>query len=430
MGARLSAIVAVCTASIACGSGGSTPPDAGADASSVDSSGDVAPPADSGADAIPASDAGDAGPKPTPLAVCPPATKATRYVSPTGSDGNSGGATSPFLTIQHAIDVSGAGDVVHVLGGTYTGTTSPLAYVRSTTSGTSTEPVVFCSDPPGAAKLDGQSTLSTGFYLEGTFVRVLGFEVTGFTGAGVSVYGNGGTLVGNVIHDIGHVCTDSDLGKVGVYTSTTNVTINANVIHTIGRLSPGEQGCNPTTTNYQNHDHGIYVESSTNVVVTNNVFYDNQHGWDIHVYSSSGPGSSGLTIANNTFAFPNPYRDGQVLLSTPSVSNAIVENNVFYEPQTEGVNLSSGASLSGVTVKNNVTTGAVTLASIPSGVTAAGNQDNVDASLVSPTTDDFHLQASSPAIDHGLSISAVTTDIEGTTRPQGPAFDVGAYEWH
>jgi parallel beta-helix repeat protein len=288
---------------------------------------------------------------------------------------------------------------------------------------------VLCSDPPGAAKLDGKNMLTTGFYLEGTFVHVLGFEVTGFVNAGASVWSKGGALVGNVIHDIGHVCSDSDQGKVGIYTTTTDVLINGNVIHSIGRLSPGDQGCMPTTTNYQNHDHGIYVESSTNVVVTNNVFFDNNHGWDIHVYTSTGPGSSGLTILNNTFAFPSPYRDGHILFATPVVSDARVENNIFYKPRTEGVHF-GGGTYSKITITNNLTTGAPTTATAPATAVVNGNYDSVDALLVSPNTDDFHLQPMSPAIDHGVKDPAVMTDIDGTPRPQGSAVDIGAYEWH
>lgn len=51
----------------------------------------------------------------------------------------------------------------------------------------------------------------------------------------------------------------------------------------------------------------------------------------------------------------------------------------------------------------------------------------VDPMLVSPSTGDFHLGASSAAVDHGIATSA-TVDIDGNTRPQGSAFDVGAYE--
>jgi hypothetical protein len=40
---------------------------------------------------------------------------------------------------------------------------------------------------------------------------------------------------------------------------------------------------------------------------------------------------------------------------------------------------------------------------------------------------DFHLTAGSAAIDRGK-VTAAATDIDGNPRPQGSAFDIGAYE--
>lgn len=46
-----------------------------------------------------------------------------------------------------------------------------------------------------------------------------------------------------------------------------------------------------------------------------------------------------------------------------------------------------------------------------------------------PTTGDFRLKTGSVLIDAGVTISGFTTDIIGTTRPQGAAYDVGAFEY-
>jgi hypothetical protein len=43
---------------------------------------------------------------------------------------------------------------------------------------------------------------------------------------------------------------------------------------------------------------------------------------------------------------------------------------------------------------------------------------------------DYHLSATSPAIDNGMPVTDVTTDIEGNPRPQGSGWDIGAYEYY
>src|SRR5438093_5022735 len=47
----------------------------------------------------------------------------------------------------------------------------------------------------------------------------------------------------------------------------------------------------------------------------------------------------------------------------------------------------------------------------------------------SPSTFNFHLQSTSPAIDAGTTLASVMTDYDGVTRPQGSAYDIGAYEY-
>jgi hypothetical protein len=61
----------------------------------------------------------------------------------------------------------------------------------------------------------------------------------------------------------------------------------------------------------------------------------------------------------------------------------------------------------------------------------AGGQDGLsqygDPKFNSST--DLNLQATSPCIDHGLTLNVVGMDAGGTTRPQGTAYDIGAYEF-
>ncbi len=52
-----------------------------------------------------------------------------------------------------------------------------------------------------------------------------------------------------------------------------------------------------------------------------------------------------------------------------------------------------------------------------------------DPRFVSVTGRDFRLQAGSPAIDAGLTLSVVLNDLLGDLRPQGLGYDIGAYEY-
>jgi hypothetical protein len=49
--------------------------------------------------------------------------------------------------------------------------------------------------------------------------------------------------------------------------------------------------------------------------------------------------------------------------------------------------------------------------------------------FVDPENNDFRLKHGSPAIDAGVPIPEVTTDIEGKPRPAGSGYDIGPYEY-
>ncbi len=348
-----------------------------------------------------------------------------------GNDGNAGTSTAPWRTLQHAADVTNPGDTVIVNDGVYTGGGNVVTISRS---GTAAGWLVFRSANLWGAVIDGQNNASAvGIEINGNYVRVEGFEVRNTSRYGIDAYGGsesvGGNhdvdVVQNHIHDIGHICTGDVGGIVGVDAYSDNLTIERNVVHDVGRLGPGEQGCVEPNANWQNHDHGVYHGIGNNVVIRNNVFYNFTHGWAIQRYNGNGAVTTGLTIVNNTFAFPNPWRDGQIIIAT-GVTNLLIANNIFYQPTTAGVWLDTGG-LTNATVSNNIAFGAV--ASTGSGATLSANMNNTDPQFVNAGGLDFRVQAGSPAIGAGLPLTMVPNDITGALRPATGGYTIGAYEF-
>jgi Protein of unknown function (DUF1565). len=371
-------------------------------------------------------------------------------VDPAGDDGNPGTAASPFRTIQKAANVVNPGDTVIVRDGVYTGSNScsgTMAVVCLGRGGTATAKVTFRSENKWGAKIDGQGFNNEGWYFlaAANYVRIEGFEVYGINAlaadggaSGLALY-NGGhhaEIVGNNIHNIGKICTDTSKGQNGIFIQQPNITIEGNLIHDIGRFADRENGCNPATLYYQNHDHGIYVNGNVDsssipganyATVKNNVFYNIKRGWAMQLY----PGSlAGVNILNNTFAFANPYRDGQILVDA-NLSATLIQNNTFYQPTNVAVRIPNNPVMTAVVVSNNLTTTPGIVTKTLLGMTVADNWLSTDPQLANTTTVpyDFKLSASSPGVDGGLTISSILDDYDGVLRPQGLGYDIGAYEY-
>jgi len=349
-----------------------------------------------------------------------------------GNDANAGTSAAPWRTLQHAADVTNPGDTVIVNDGVYTGGANVVTIGRS---GTATAWLVFRAAHLWGAVIDGQNnTSTTGFEVNGSYIRIEGFEVRNTNRYGVDAYGGSESAAGNHdidvvqnhIHDIGHICTGSVGGIVGVDAYSDNLTIERNVIHDIGRLGPGEQGCVEPNGNWQNHDHGVYNGIGDNVVIRNNLFYNFTHGFAIQRYNGNGAVTNGLTIVNNTFAFPNPWRDSHIIIAT-GVNNLLIANNIFYQPTTAAVWFDTGG-LTNVTLSNNLSFGAAMSEGL-SGMTSVGNLVNVNPGFVSVSGLDFHVQAGSPAIGAGMTLSSVPNDLDGYLR-SGTAYTIGAYQFH
>jgi len=360
----------------------------------------------------------------------PPGPHANYYVDASaGNDGNPGDSAQPFKTVQQAAAVVNPGDVVVVRNGTYTGGSNAVLSIDR--GGTAASWVVFTTATKWGAILDGQGGLGAqgvsdaGVSVNASYVRIEGFDIRWVYHDAFSVNVDNVQIAGNHIHDIGRYCTDDSFGIAGYAGHSGNIVFEQNVVHDVGRLGPGEAGCSPSTDYWQNHDHGIYHSQGNNFIVRNNVFYNMTHGWPIQLYAGS---VDQFYVVNNTFAFANPNRVGHIVIDEP-LSNSVIANNIFYQPTTAGVDM-SGGTLTNVTVENNITANGVVWNGSATGATFANNFDNTDPKFVNPAAFDFHLQAGSPAIGAGISLSYVPTDFDGVQRPQGTGWDIGAFEFH
>jgi hypothetical protein len=350
------------------------------------------------------------------------------YVAPGGSDTSPGSSGSPFKTLQRAAEVAGPGDTVVVRPGTYTGGSRIVSLSRSGEPG---NPITFRSERRWGAILDGRDESLVAWYFDAGvgYIRIEGFEIRGLREHGFDFYGGGVhdiTVSRNHVHHVGRNCTDTSNGRTGasIGANARRVTFDGNVWHHIGRFAPGEQGCSPKTENYKNHDHGIYVENADGVTIKNNVFYGFGRGWPVHRYSSRDAVARGLSIVNNTFVGQNPYREGQIILASPT-EGLKIENNIFHGPNTAALYFEN-LRFPGATVRHNMVYRGVIKVGRPRGVTFSGNWEGTDPRL--GELPDFRLRYDSPAIDAGLQLNEVREDADGIKRPRGAGYDLGAYE--
>ena len=375
-------------------------------------------------------------------------TATNRYVKTTGNDSNNGLTwATAYLTIQKAADVVNAGDTVTVEAGNY-GTSVNTYLVGIIRSGTAGNPIVFRSATKYGAVLNGSyNATDSGWgvvFGDVDYITFEDFEIKNCGRMGVYIMPGSSNIIikGNYIHDIGRRCSDTDYGMVGIDAwDASNISVTKNKFANIGRYQPSENGCSVSTQFYKNHDHALYFDAISTIVVSYNIFYNNERGWSIHSFSDGT--SSNVDIINNIFDDQNPWRTGQILLYSDMTSVRIA-NNIFYNPPLAGSKEGVCIHVSGTTYTySNVTIfknliyngvaligpegddGNITSGSI-SGVTKSNNIENTDPLLLNVSANDYSLREGSPAINSGDSFG-LTTDFAGNVIVGNP--DIGAYEY-
>jgi len=168
-------------------------------------------------------------------------------------------------------------------------------------------------------------------------------------------------------------------------------------------------------------------KASTIVIVLNN------SGYGIHCWH----GCTGVTVANN-LVFDN-HTGGMVLgdgdSGATTFDNSIIVNNIAIFNEGYGIMEYEYSGQHTIGAHNNFTNNLV-YGNTGAGIhLIEGNTDSatltIDPKLVSYDANgagDYHLSATSPAIDTGAASAAPLYDLDGVCRPQGKGFDIGPYE--
>lgn len=363
---------------------------------------------------------------------------ATYYVATNGNDGGPGTSSQPWRTIAHAVSRMSPGATTYVRGGTYN-----EGEIRFTRSGTQSAPIKLLNQS-GQLPIINCTTSKASYpriYLLGHgstpsakalgWITIEGFEIRNCYNGIKFENGHDLTIRRNWIHD------GSASGILGI--GGTRILIDRNRITSKG-------------------SHGIYA-NGTAYTVTNNLIQGNYiygiqlNGSPSSFYSSSkfaGPEfalSANWIIANNTIAYSRNAAGIVVWGST--CNNAKIEDNIFYENAVtqgtttpQGINFVSTACR-GISIRNNLAyaTGSGGTKFLGSAATQgvhytqSGNIVNttnpgfVNAPASPISSPNFALTSRSSAINKGITTPAKVA-FNAVSRPQGGAYDVGAYEYY
>ncbi|MCJ8013870.1 right-handed parallel beta-helix repeat-containing protein [Paenibacillus sp. KQZ6P-2] len=285
------------------------------------------------------------------------------------------------------------------------------------------------------------------------------------------------SVTGNKIHDNDNIGIDM-IGFEGkspnaAYDQARNGFVSGNEVYNI--TSNYNPSYGKKLPNNSNGADGIYVDGGKDSIIERNYSYNNDIGIEI-VSEHAGKATSNITIRsnliynnrltgiamggydtkrgstvncriiNNTLYKNDTLGDGNGQLYVQyDTQNNIIENNIFvassanvliYNGYTKNsgnvvdYNLyfaPGGSSKATWTWKNNLYTG---FAAYRNGTGNDAHSLFADPLFLNASSNDFHLQSASPAVDSGLMDTNIigTLDIEGKARVLGAGVNMGAYE--
>lgn len=290
--------------------------------------------------------------------------------------------------------------------------------------------------------------------------RVVGNDISCPNGTGMSGCVTGtdtpntpGALkfFGNMVHDAAAQVTSVTKYYHGIYFASDHLELGWNTVRdgkTCRAIQFHDSG-GPNEFDIVVHDNVIHgtvcdglnfatVDPSRGAIVAyNNVIYDVGRGPDpadgssdyaciyvANITNAGSPGSGNVALYNNTLydcGARGGGASGAIAVDSGGPVGVKMDDNLIEA-------LSGGSYVSGDTGStpaiggsNNLLDGA---GAAPPYLTGSVSGAPLFANAAGG---DFHLTAQSPAVDHGTT-TAAPTDLDGNPRPQGAAFDIGAYE--
>jgi hypothetical protein len=358
------------------------------------------------------------------------ATACAFYVSPSGSDSNSGTLSAPWQTPQKAANSATAGQTVCFRGGSYPQTVTSGYQQTFNTSGSQGNPIVFTNYPGEAAVIQG-STRINGSYLtfrgtpQGTgscdAINHCGLVFEGSQGYNVDGIDICCATTSNpnfVLFD--HVEIRMATYHAGIYEEGCNNAIVGSYVHDNGAFNAN-----------RSEDNGIYwsVTSSgcSNGGLIANNLVENNYSKGIQLYDGgSATSPANVTVTENTSV--NNGAQGAVVWGDHNV----FVNNILYNNN----NLSGGAAAG---AQGGLYAGSANLLDHNLTFDPAGNSgwDNPagccitnskqgDPLFLSPSGSNWHILTSSPAIGFSNMSYIQTVDKDSVSRSSSPA--AGAYQ--
>lgn len=244
--------------------------------------------------------------------------------------------------------------------------------------------------------------------------------------SGNYVYENHGEGIDYIISDNGTIKGNKvwDNFSVNIYMDNAQSTkVDGNLIscnntdfYRLGNPAGGIVVANETYSSYEQN-------VADGLTVMNNIVLRCNAGFSYGDWEYNG-GMHNSKIVNNVFystAYATIWINGGDIHS-----NVLVANNIFYQKYNRPY--ASADDANGFTFQYNTWYGGGDSSTIISG----SGDVTTDPKLVNPgggSSTDYQLQSTSPCINTGTTVSAVTTDYWGTGRPRGTAYDMGVHEY-